>query len=114
MLDHSENPGSLLLLALLSCLVGTATGLVVVVFRIGLQYADQWRDSWITRAQSWLPGLLLTAGVIAGLTALAAWMVDRIAPYAAGCRVLHNPAKADPLEPSCSATERSSASLGIW
>jgi chloride channel protein, CIC family len=85
MADDWEGRGGLLLLALLSCVSGTATGFVVALFRIALQQADGWRDAWIARAHSWpLAGLPLTVGAIAGLTAFAAWLVECFSPYAAG------------------------------
>jgi hypothetical protein len=56
MVDHQEHDGGLLLLALLSCVGGAATGLVVTMFRIALQHADHWRDAWTARAMfmGWL------------------------------------------------------------
>ncbi len=75
----------MLLVAVLSCIAGAATGFVVAMFRIALQHADCWRDAWIARAHGWaLAGFLLTAGAIAALVALAAWLVERFSPYAAG------------------------------
>jgi hypothetical protein len=55
MVDHREHDGGLLLLALLSCVAGAATGFVVAMFRIALQHADHWRDAWIARMfMGWL------------------------------------------------------------
>ncbi len=85
MVDHQEHDGGLLLLALLSCVAGAATGLVVAMFRIALQHADHWRDAWIARAHvHGLAGYLLTVAAIAALTGLAARLVERFSPYAAG------------------------------
>lgn len=85
MVDHQEHEGGLLLLALLSCVAGAATGLVVAMFRIALQHADHWRDAWIARAHvHGLAGSLLTVAAIAALTGLAARLVERFSPYAAG------------------------------
>ena len=85
MARHRENGGGVLLLALLSCICGTGTGLVVALFRIALQQGDRWRDAWIARAHGWpLAGLPLTVGAIAGLAAFAAWLVEYFSPYAAG------------------------------
>ncbi|HTA80889.1 MAG TPA: chloride channel protein, partial [Terracidiphilus sp.] len=85
MVDHQEHEGGLLLLALLSCVAGAATGLVVAMFRIALQNADHWRDAWIARAHiHGLAGSLLTVAAIAALTGLAARLVERFSPYAAG------------------------------
>ncbi len=85
MADHREDQGGLLFVALLSCVAGAATGLVVAMLRMALQHADRWRDAWIAWAHGWgLAGLLFTAGGIAALTALSAWLVERFSPYAAG------------------------------
>ncbi|HTW63558.1 MAG TPA: H(+)/Cl(-) exchange transporter ClcA, partial [Bryobacteraceae bacterium] len=85
MADSSERQGALLLLALLSCVVGTAIGLIVAVFRIALQSADRWRDAWIARAHGWpIAGLLVTVAAVTALTAAATWLVQRLAPEAAG------------------------------
>jgi CIC family chloride channel protein len=74
-----------LLLGFLSCVAGTATGLVVALFRMALQRADAWRSVWIARAHDWtIPGLLLTMTATAALAALAAWLVERFSPHAAG------------------------------
>jgi CIC family chloride channel protein len=82
---HREYDGDLLLLALLSCVAGAATGFVVAMFRIALQHADHWRDAWIARAHVYgLAGSLLTVAAIAALTGLAARLVERFSPYAAG------------------------------
>jgi chloride channel protein, CIC family len=85
MADQREGRGDLLLLTLLSCVCGMGTGFVVALFRIVLQHGDRWRDAWIARAHGWpLAGLPLTVGAIAGLSAFAAWLVERFSPYAAG------------------------------
>jgi hypothetical protein len=61
MRDHHENRGSLVLLALVSCIVGSLSGFVTAMFRIALIHADIWRDEWIARAHSWpAAGALLT------------------------------------------------------
>src|SRR5580700_650699 len=78
MVDHQEHDGGLLLLVLLSCVAGAATGLVVAMFRIALQHADHWRDAWIARAYvHGLAGSLLTVAAIAALTGLAARLVSK-------------------------------------
>ena len=85
MVDNQEHDGGLLLLALLSCVTGAATGLLVTMFRIALQHADHWRDAWIARAHvHGLAGSLLTVAAIAALMGLAARLVERFSPYAAG------------------------------
>jgi hypothetical protein len=50
---HRDHNGGLLLMALLSCVAGAATGFVVAMFRVALQHADHWRDAWIARACLW-------------------------------------------------------------
>jgi len=83
--DSRESWRALLLLALLSCMVGTASGLVVALFRIALEWGDRWRDAWITYAHAWpLAGLLVTIGGVAALAAAAAWLVQHFSPEAAG------------------------------
>jgi len=85
MANSNGNRGGLALLALLSCVGGTITGVVVALFRITLQNADRWRDAWIMRTHGWpVPGFLLTVGVVAALAAFATWLVERISPHAAG------------------------------
>jgi chloride channel protein, CIC family len=80
-----ENRSGLLPLAALSCVAGAATGLVVAFFRIALQHADHWRDLALQHAHAWpVPGLLLSIAVVAGLAALATWLVQRFSPFAAG------------------------------
>ena len=77
--------GGLPLLGFLSCVAGTMTGLVVALFRMALQGADGWRSAWIARAHAWpIPGLLLMMAATAALAVLAAWLVKRFSPYAAG------------------------------
>ena len=85
MASYRGDHGGLLLLGSLSCVAGTVTGLVVALFRIALQRADGWRNAWIARAHpSPIPGLLLTMAATAAVVALAAWLVERFSPYAAG------------------------------
>lgn len=63
MADFREDLSGLLPLAVLSCIYGAATGLVVAFFRIALQRADHWRDLAMQRAHDWpVPGLLLSNG----------------------------------------------------
>lgn len=85
MVDHRQDDRDLLLLALLSCVAGAATGFVVAMFRVALQHADHWRDAWIAHAHVYgLAGSLLTVAAVAALTGLAARLVERFSPYAAG------------------------------
>ncbi|WP_286597945.1 ClC family H(+)/Cl(-) exchange transporter [Variovorax sp. J22P240] len=83
--DQDESRAGTLVLALLSLLVGCVTGLVCAVFRLLLQQADALRDEFIARAhQEGLLGLLLVVAGAAGATAVAAALVSRISPAAAG------------------------------
>ncbi len=88
--ESGGNRGSVLSLALSSCLTGALTGLLVALFRLALQHADQWRDAFIARAHGWpVAGLLLTVGVVAAASCLAALLVRRFSPYAAGSGIPH-------------------------
>ncbi len=89
-----ESRASVLRLALLSCLTGTLTGLIVAFFRLSLQFVDRLRDLWISwlhvRAHDWPSvGLLLTIALVAGAAALAASLVRQLSPYAAGSGIPH-------------------------
>lgn len=79
-----------MVLALLSCFTGTLTGFLITVFRLALMYADRWRNALIERAHNWpVAGLLLTITGIAAAAALAASLVRRLSPYAAGSGIPH-------------------------
>ncbi len=87
---QEEKRRTLVLLAVVSCIVGSMTGFVVAMFRIALMRADIWREEWIARAHGWpVGGLLLTVGAVAGAAACAAWLVGRFSPYAAGSGIPH-------------------------
>ena len=81
---HVARARSLVLLAVVSCIVGSFTGFIVAMFRIALMRADIWRHEWIARAHSWpVGGVLLTVGVAAAAAACATWLVGRFSPDAA-------------------------------
>jgi CIC family chloride channel protein len=86
----SQNEGSLLGLALLALVAGAVAGLVGAVFRLSLMLADQFRNALITwtHGREGL-GFLLVVGVCAGATAIAAWLVRRYSPHAAGSGIPH-------------------------
>jgi CIC family chloride channel protein len=88
--ESADGHGSLLVLALLSLIVGVGSGLTGAAFRIALVQADRLRNSLIDRAhgEHWV-GLLLVTGAIAAAVALAAWLVERVAPAAAGSGITH-------------------------
>jgi chloride channel protein, CIC family len=76
---------SLIILALLSLVVGTVSGLVCALFRLTLQQADWLRGAFMGWAhREGFAGLLLVVAVLAADTALAARLVRRFSPDAAG------------------------------
>lgn len=83
--DPTEANGSLLVLALLAPIVGGASGLIGALFRLALGAADRFRNAAIAWAHGWnLAGFLcIVAGCAAAVT-IAAWLVRRFSPYAAG------------------------------
>jgi chloride channel protein, CIC family len=88
--QSGERQGSLVVLALLSLLVGAASGLVGAVFRLTLEQGDRLRDVVIAWAHGGeLVGLLFIIGVSAAATGLAAWLVRRHSPEAAGSGIPH-------------------------
>ena len=88
--QSGERQGSLVVLALLSLLVGAASGFVGAVFRLTLEQGDRLRDAVIAWAHGReLVGLLLIIGVSAAATGLAAWLVRRHSPEAAGSGIPH-------------------------
>jgi chloride channel protein, CIC family len=90
MAAYRKDLRALLMLALLSCAGGTATGFVVAIFRIALQHSDRWRDAWILKAHGWpLPGFVLTVAAVAAFAALATWLVQLFSPQAAGSGIPH-------------------------
>ncbi len=85
-----ENPANLLALALLSGLVGVASGLTGASFRLALIYADRGRDLLINWAHGWsFAGLALIIAVCSFAAGLAAWLVRRYAPLASGSGIPH-------------------------
>jgi chloride channel protein, CIC family len=88
--QSGERQGSLVVLALLSLLVGAASGLVGAVFRLVLEQGDRLRDAVLTWAhRREIVGLLLIIGGSAAATGLAAWLVRRHSPEAAGSGIPH-------------------------
>jgi CIC family chloride channel protein len=77
-------------LAVVAAASGAVTGVVGSAFRVTLVEADALRDALIAWARQWPAfGWLLPVSVAAFLVALAHWMVQRIAPLAAGSGVQH-------------------------
>jgi CIC family chloride channel protein len=86
----AQSHGSLLVLAALALLVGTAAGAVGALFRLALEYADQWRNDLIAWAQEeGLAGFLLVLMTCTTAPLLAAWLVRRVSPYASGSGIPH-------------------------
>jgi chloride channel protein, CIC family len=83
--DPAEAHGSLLALALLAPIVGGASGLIGAIFRLALTAADRFRDAAITWAHARkLAGFFCIVAGCAAAVAIAAWLVRRFSPYAAG------------------------------
>jgi len=77
-------------LALLSLVVGVATGLVCGIFRKLLDAAEIWRTDFISMMHAWqLAGMLCVVMFCAAAVAVAAWLVRRFAPYASGSGIPH-------------------------
>jgi chloride channel protein, CIC family len=86
----AEREGSLVVLALVSLIVGAVSGLLGAIFRLALQQADQFRDVVLAWAHGQnLAGLLLIISVSAAAIGLAAWLVRRHSPEAAGSGIPH-------------------------
>ncbi len=88
--EAAEDQGSLLTLTLLSLITGTATRLLVAVFRLILERADRLRDALVVWAHGWtVGGVMLVIGVPAAAAGLAAWLVRRFSPQASGSGIPH-------------------------
>jgi len=64
--------------------VGTLTGIVGTAFRWVLVAADGWRAAALAWAHTAPFGAIVVVGAAAGLTGLAVWLVQRLAPETAG------------------------------
>jgi CIC family chloride channel protein len=85
-----EEPGSLLILGILSLLVGAGAGLVGACFRLSLEWADGQRDALVRWAHDKnVPGFLLVTAACAAATGVAAWLVRRFSPHASGSGIPH-------------------------
>ncbi len=85
-----KNDRSVLVLALLSCVTGALTGLLTAVFRLTLTQADLFRDAFLSRTHQWgLVGFPLTIAAVGAASSVAAWLVRRFSPYAAGSGIPH-------------------------
>jgi len=81
---------SLLRLAVLTLLAGAVSGLVAALFRLLLQQAGELRD-WMISIAHGVPvgGFFLVVGATALLALVAAWLVRRFSPHAAGSGIPH-------------------------
>src|SRR5215510_6275763 len=88
--DGEDDGSGLLTLAVLSLAAGTVTGLIGALFRLSLERADRFRDVLVAWAHGWgIAGLVLITAACAISTAVAAWMVRRLSPYASGSGIPH-------------------------
>jgi chloride channel protein, CIC family len=80
----------LVALALLSLLVGGATGAVAALFRLALDRADRLRDALVAWGHGYdAAGLLLVVAATGACTAAAAFLVRRFSPEASGSGIPH-------------------------
>jgi CIC family chloride channel protein len=91
-------------IALLSLIVGAATGFIGALFRLGLDHADAARNALIRWSYS-LPviGPVLLVLICGAATGIAAWLVRRFAPKASGSGIPHTEAVLDATVPPPSA-----------
>jgi chloride channel protein, CIC family len=81
--DRSQR--SLVALALIAPLAGLGAGLVGALFQLALEQVGQLRDALINLVGGWsVGGLVLVMALAATAAAVAAWLVRRVAPAAAG------------------------------
>jgi CIC family chloride channel protein len=82
----NERPRSgLIMLGVMAPLAGLGAGLVGALFRLALEEANRFRDALIARTDAWgVGGFVLLAALAAAAAAIAAWLVRRVAPSAAG------------------------------
>src|SRR5258705_996753 len=88
--DRDGDHGSLLVLAVLALIVGAVSGLVGALFLLLLERADRFRDALIVWAHSKaFAGFLIVSIACAAGAAVAAWLVRRYSPHAAGSGIPH-------------------------
>jgi chloride channel protein, CIC family len=88
--DHRPPTSSLATLAILSLLVGAAAGFLGAMFRLALDQANVFRNALADWAHGYsVFGLPLIIIACAAATALAAWLVRRFSPRAAGSGIPH-------------------------
>jgi CIC family chloride channel protein len=88
--EQDSDHGSLLVLAVLALIVGAVSGLVGALFLLLLEQADRFRDALIIWAHSKaFAGFLVVSIACAAGAAVAAWLVRRYSPHAAGSGIPH-------------------------
>ena len=88
--EPEDGRGSLWVLALLSPVVGAASGFIGAIFRLALARADRLRDAIITWAHGEkLAGFLLVTALCAIATGVAARLTRRYSPYSSGSGITH-------------------------
>jgi CIC family chloride channel protein len=88
--DRDGDHGSLLVLAVLALIVGAVSGVVGALFLLLLERADRFRDALIVWAHSKaFAGFLVVCIACAAGAAVAAWLVRRYSPHAAGSGIPH-------------------------
>jgi chloride channel protein, CIC family len=86
--DGAQDQSRLLSLALLALVVGASAGLLGALFQIALKHGDAYRNALIDWAHGQqLPGFLLLVTITGATVAVAAWLVHRFSPAAAGSGV---------------------------
>ncbi len=84
--DHD----GILILGLVSLAAGAATGFVGALFRLCLDRADHARDAIVARATDLGPvGYAVVVAACAAAATVAAWLVRRFSPHAAGSGIPH-------------------------
>ena len=77
--------GSVLMLGIVSLVAGAATGFVGALFRLCLERVDQFRDAFIAWATGvGAIGIVVVVAACAVAAGVAAWLVRRFSPHAAG------------------------------
>jgi len=86
----AERPGPLLTLAALALIVGTTTAVAGAALRIGLEHSEGLRSALIAWAHGkGLAGFLIVIATCTAATIIAAWLVRRFSPHAAGSGIPH-------------------------
>lgn len=82
---NQGSPRDLILLVVAASLAGLGVGVIGSLFGLALDQANRLRDALIAQSQAWGGwGFVLTVALAAGAAALAAGLVRRVAPAAAG------------------------------